>query len=91
VTFSVPPTEEVPENQCTIQFIPEGGLAMGAGPAQAGDLVGTVSGDRLSGPAATGFIYNLTISCLFRDPLDDDRFAPDLVLIDELFGELPAG
>lgn len=91
VTFSVAATEEVPENRCTVQFVPDGPPAISAGPAAAGTLVGAISDERLSAPAASGFIYNLTISCLFRDPADQNRFGPDLVLIDQLFGSLPTG
>ena len=92
VTFAVAPTEEVPENRCTVQFVSEGTPAITAGPADAGTLVGTIADDRLSGPATTGFIYNLTISCLFRDPQSPSgSLTPDLALIDQLFGSLPPG
>ena len=89
IVFTIPPSEDAPESRCTLQFIPEGPIQVTEGPGTAGTLIGTVADDRLSGPAETGFIYNLTINCLFRDPLDDDRFGPDNALIDELFGELP--
>ena len=89
ITFGVPATDESPENRCTVQFIPDGAVSVNPGPAVAGALIGTIADARLSAPATTGFVYNLTLSCLFRDPVDDDRFAPDLALIDRLFGPLP--
>ncbi len=90
VTFALPATADSPESRCTVQFVPDGELAVGDGSADAGTLVGNLSGERLAGPAASGFIYNLTLSCLFRDPAADNRFEPDVTLINELFGPLPA-
>lgn len=90
VTFALPATADSPESRCAVQFVPAGELQVGAGPADAGTLVGNLSGDRLSAPAESGFIYNLTLSCLFRDPAADNRFGPDVSLINELFGPLPA-
>jgi tetratricopeptide (TPR) repeat protein len=89
VTFTVPGTEERPESRCSVQFVPDGGLQVAGGPATAGAVVGTIADERLSAPAQTGFIYNLTVTCLVRDPAADNRFFPDDAFTNQLFGELP--